>query len=146
MSLALLGARYRYAGAARWALAGVDLELEQGEVVGVVGASEAGKSTLGLVVAGLAPVVIHGRLEGSVTIDGRATAELAPHELATRCAILFQDPRAQLSGTARTVWEEVAFGPRNLGLDVAAIAARVERCLAAVGIEDLAARAPARLS
>ena len=56
-TLRLAGATYRYAGARHDALAGVDVELGAGSVLGVVGPNEAGKSTLCLVAAGLAPVV-----------------------------------------------------------------------------------------
>jgi energy-coupling factor transporter ATP-binding protein EcfA2 len=124
----------------------VDLELAAGSVLGVVGPNEAGKSTLCLVAAGLAPVVVGGRLTGSVTIDGRETVGMRPHELAQRCGILFQDPQAQLSGTASTVFEELAFGPCNLGLPLGDVIDRVEASLATLGIAALADRDPARLS
>ena len=145
-TLRLSGATYRYAGAGQDALAGVDLELAAGSVLGVVGPNEAGKSTLCLVAAGLAPVVVGGRLNGSVTIDGRETAGMRPHELAQRCGILFQDPQAQLSGTASTVFEELAFGPCNLGLPLGDVIDRVEASLRTLGIATLADRDPARLS
>ncbi|HEY4945191.1 MAG TPA: ABC transporter ATP-binding protein [Candidatus Limnocylindrales bacterium] len=146
MTLRLSAATYRYAGARRDALDSVDLEISTGSVLGVVGPNEAGKSTLCLVASGLAPVVVSGRLSGSVTIDGRETTDMRPHELAQRCGILFQDAQAQLSGTASTVFEEVAFGPRNLGLSLPAVIERVEACLGALGIASLADRDPARLS
>jgi energy-coupling factor transport system ATP-binding protein len=144
--LRIEAARYQYAGARAWVLDGIDVEVRPGRVVAVVGANDSGKSTLCLVASGLAPAVIGGRLEGSVRLDGRETAELKPHEAAQRCGILFQNPRNQLSGTAPTVWEEVAFGPRNVGLDLAAIVERVEGAMAALRIGHLAARDPGRLS
>ena len=144
--LRLEGVRYRYAGASAWVLDGIDLVVQPGRVVAVVGANDAGKSSLCLVASGLAPAVIGGRLEGSVRLDGRETLDLKPHEAAQRCGILFQNPLTQLSGTAPTVWEEIAFGPRNLGLDLAAIVERVEAALASLRIGHLAARDPARLS
>ena len=146
MTLSLSRARYRYAGSDNPALDGVDLVVQPGEVVGVVGANDAGKTTLCLVAAGLAPATIGGRLDGLVTIDGLATAGSRPHELAQRCGILFQNPITQLSGTAATVWEEVAFAPRNLGLPLDEIADRVEAALAQLGIGSLADRDPMRLS
>jgi energy-coupling factor transporter ATP-binding protein EcfA2 len=144
--LVLAGASYRYAGALGAALAAVDLRLEPGRVVGVAGANESGKSTLCLVVAGLAPSVIGGRLDGSVRIDGVETAATRPHELAQRCGLLFQNASTQLSNTTATVLEEVAFGPCNLGLPAAEVVERVWWALRAVGIEPLAPRDPARLS
>lgn len=146
MSLVLADVGYRYAGSAQRALDGVSLELEPGRVLGVVGANGAGKSTLAIVAAGLAPATIGGRLDGEVTIDGLRTASAAPHELAQRCGILFQNPSTQLSGTSPTVFEEVAFGPRNVGLPLAEVVARAWDALDLLGAADLAARDPERLS
>lgn len=146
MTLTMRNVGYRYAGAAAPSLLDIELELEPGSVLGVVGANGAGKSTLCLVVSGLAPTTIGGELTGVLAVDGESTAGDAAHELAQRRGILFQNPATQLSGTSSTVWEEVAFGPRNLGLDLADIVERVEEALAALGIEQLGARDPSRLS
>jgi energy-coupling factor transport system ATP-binding protein len=146
VTLALTGVGYRYAGATATVLEGVSLRVDPGQVVGIVGPNDAGKSTLCLVAAGLAPASIGGRLEGSVLLDGRDTRELKPYEAAQRCGILFQNPATQQSGTAPTVFEEVAFGPRNLGLELAEVVARVEEALAVLGISGLIARDPHRLS
>ena len=139
-------ARYAYAGTSRQVLAGVDLVVQSGRVVAVVGPNEAGKSTLCLVAAGLAPIAIGGRLDGSVLLGGDETRTLAAHQAAQRCGILFQNPATQLSGTTSTVWEEVAFGPRNLGLDGGEIVERVDGAMATLGITAIADRDPQRLS
>jgi energy-coupling factor transporter ATP-binding protein EcfA2 len=144
--LAFHGARYWYPATKAPAIDGVDLELRAGEVVGLVGPNDAGKSTLCLLAAGLAPTSIGGKLEGEVRLGDRPTSELALHESAQRAGILFQNPVTQLSGTALTVWEEVAFGPRNLGLPTDEIATRVQVALDALRIEALAERDPLRLS
>jgi energy-coupling factor transporter ATP-binding protein EcfA2 len=146
MAIELSGVIYRYAGASAAALSGLDLRVEPGRVVGVVGPNESGKSTACLVAAGLAPGVIGGRLGGSVRIDGAETATLRPHELAQRCGLLFQNAATQLSNTTATVFEEIAFGPCNLGLPADDVVARVWWALRAAGIEALAPRDPARLS
>ncbi|MGZ6315380.1 MAG: energy-coupling factor ABC transporter ATP-binding protein [Candidatus Limnocylindrales bacterium] len=146
MAIELSAVRYRYAGASVFALQSIDLRLEPGRVVGVVGANEAGKSTVCLVASGFAPRVVSGRLEGSVQVDGVETSTLRPHELAQRCGLLLQNAATQLSTTTATVFEEVGFGPSNLGLPIAEIVERVGWALDAVGIEKLAARDPARLS
>ncbi|HEY8238137.1 MAG TPA: ABC transporter ATP-binding protein [Candidatus Limnocylindrales bacterium] len=128
------------------ALRAVDLSLAPGEILGVIGPNDSGKSTLGLVAAGLAPQAIGGRLAGSVEVGGTPTRDLRPHELAQRVGILFQNPSTQLSSTARTVWEEVAFGPRNLGLPLDEVVDWVASAIALLGIEGLAPRDPNRLS
>jgi energy-coupling factor transporter ATP-binding protein EcfA2 len=144
--LVLSGVCYRYAGATRKALDGADIVVRPGEVVGVVGPNDAGKSTLCLVAAGLAPGTIGGTLEGSVTVDGAETREQKPHQHAQQTGILFQNPATQLSGTTRSVWEEVAFGPRNLGLPLGEVVDRTDAALAALRITQLGERDPGRLS
>lgn len=146
MVLSLQSVSYRYAGSPTLAIADVALDLGSGEVVGAVGAGESGKSTLCLVAAGLAPGTIGGIRLGRVLIDGRPTTDTAASELAERCGIMFQDPANQLSGTAPTVWEEIAFGPRNLSLPLEDVIERTETALEAMGIRALAARDPAGLS
>jgi energy-coupling factor transporter ATP-binding protein EcfA2 len=146
MSLRLSGVRYRYAGAARDALAGVNLELGAGEVVGLVGASDAGKTTLCLLACGLAPAAIGGQLTGSITIDGLDTVTAPTYELAQRCGILFQQPATQISGTATSVWEEVALGPRNLSRPLDEVIERTWDALRSLAMEDVAARNPSQLS
>jgi energy-coupling factor transport system ATP-binding protein len=146
LAIELSAVRYRYAGASAPALQSIDLRIEPGRVVGVVGANDAGKSTLCLVASGFAPRVVGGHLEGSARIDAVETAALRPHELAQRCGLLFQNASTQLSSTTATVFEEVGFGPCNLGLPVSDVAERVRWALGAVGIDKLAPRDPARLS
>jgi len=137
---------YSYAGAPRPSLRDVSLELREGEVLGLVGASEAGKTTLCLVASGLAPRTAGGTLTGRVLLDGEDTAPLAMHELAGRIGIAFASPATQLSGVATTVYEEVAFGPMNLGVPRPELIARTDEALAALQIEALADRDPAQLS
>jgi energy-coupling factor transport system ATP-binding protein len=144
--LRLESVSYRYAGASRASLVDVSLELRDGEVVGVMGASDAGKTTLCLVASGLAPRVIRGTLSGRLTVDGADMIDKPMHELATLVAIAFQNPSTQLSGVCDTVFEEVAFGPANLGLPLGSLIERVEGSLRRLHIEDLAERDPARLS
>lgn len=144
--LTLESVTYRYAGAPRPSLHEVSLELRDGEVLGLVGASEAGKTTLCLVASGLAPRTVGGTLTGRVLLDGEETGPLVMHELAGRIGIAFAGPATQLSGVAATVYEEVAFGPMNLGVPRPELIARTEEALAALRIESLADRDPARLS
>lgn len=124
---------YWYPGSRRAALAGVSLEVGEGAVVGVVGPAESGKSTLCLVAAGFAPRVIGGRLEG--------ICEVPPGG-----ALLLDSQSAQLTGLHSTVFDEVAFGPCNLGRPVDEVRSRTTDALEALGIGGLSERNPARLS
>lgn len=131
--ISLENVSYWYPGGGGPALKGVSLRLSAGEVLGVAGANESGKSTLCLVAAGLAPRVVGGRLEGVVKLEGRA-------------AMLFESPAAQLTGIFTTVFEEVAFGPCNLGLPPAEVRSRTETALDSTRTGHLRSRDPARLS
>jgi energy-coupling factor transport system ATP-binding protein len=144
--LQLTSATYRYAGYAKPVLHEVDLRLDDGEIVGLVGPNEAGKSTLCLVASGLAPTSIGGDLTGKLTIDGEPAAGLKTHELAERVVVGFQNPNTQRSGIAATVFEEIALGPMNLGLPVAETVARTHDAVARLRLEHLVERDPLRLS
>jgi energy-coupling factor transport system ATP-binding protein len=144
--LQLQGATYRYAGYAKAAIHDVDLELRDGEIVGLVGPNDAGKSTICLVASGLAPASIGGALTGTLTIDGEPAAGRPVHELAERVGIGFQNPATQRSGVTATVFEEIALGPMNLGLSVPETIERTRGAMAVLRLEDLAERDPARLS
>jgi energy-coupling factor transport system ATP-binding protein len=137
---------YRYAGYATPVLHDIDLVVGDGELIGVVGANESGKSTLSLVAAGLAPGSIGGALTGHLSIDGADMTGRPLHEFSTRVGIGFQNPATQLSGVTGSVFEEVALGPMNLGLPAREIVGRTKRALAVLGVEHLAEREPRRLS
>ena len=145
-SLELRAVTYRYPGERRPALEGVSLAIDPGEIVGVTGPNEGGKSTLCLVAAGLAPASVGGELAGEVLIDGEPLAGLRPWEIASRIGIVFSEPASQLTGVSDTVLAEVAFGPVNLGLPAAESRARADQALARLGITNLADRRPDRLS
>jgi energy-coupling factor transport system ATP-binding protein len=138
--------RFQYPAAATWALDDIDLEVRPGEIVGLVGPNDAGKTTICLVASGLAPGVTGGRIDGEASLVGQPTASLKPSDAARLCGILFQQPRSQLSGTTATTWEEIAFGPRNLGLPLDEIIERVNNVVSTLRIEHLAPRDPGRLS
>ncbi len=110
-------------------LHGVDLTIERGELVGLVGPSRSGKSTLVQYLNGLL------RPEaGRVVVDGIDTARIKDlRVLHQRVGLVFQYPEDQLF--ADTVSEDVAFGPRNAGLEGHELRARVTGALAAVGLE-----------
>lgn len=132
--------RYRYAQDGVEALRGVSFAIAPGECVGLIGPNGAGKSTLLLHLNGLIP----DHPDGSVCVGGQAvTAENLP-EIRRRVGLLFQDPNDQIF--CPTVYEDVAFGPQQLGLSDAEVRARVADSLKTVGLEDFEPRAPHHLS
>jgi energy-coupling factor transporter ATP-binding protein EcfA2 len=134
MRLRMEAVTFHYPATAAPALRDVSLDIGPGEVIAVVGNVGAGASTLLLVAAGLAPRVTGGMLAGRVEYAGGGRGLLLP------------TPWTQVSGMAFTAWDEVAFGPANLGWPLDRISGAVDRALAAVEITALAARDPATLS
>lgn len=103
----------------------VMLDIQDGEFVLVTGPSGCGKSTLAQCLNGLIPHSTPAVMTGSVTVDGQATTGCTVADLATRVGVVFQIPSTQLFNLF--VDEEVAFGPRNLGLSEDEVERRVEK-------------------
>ncbi len=121
------------------ALYGVDLHVHQGERVALLGPNGAGKTTLVLHLNG---VLRPGA--GTVAVSGLPVTSGNLQEVRRRVGIVFQDPDDQLF--MPTVRDDVAFGPRNLGLRGADLDRRVARALEQVGMVEHADRPPHHLS
>lgn len=132
---------------ARAALRDVSLHIEDGTCAAIVGVTGSGKSTLvqhfnGLLRPTSGRIVVHGT---EVSAHAGKSADL--RELRRHVGLLFQFPEAQLF--APTIFDDVAFGPRQLGLDEAKVRRRVRRALASVALGDddaFLSRAPFALS
>ena len=127
---------------AAWALANVSLTVREGEFLGIAGHTGSGKSTLIQHLNG----ILHPT-SGRVLICGRDVADKhAAQDARAIVGVVFQYPENQLFAT--TVAEDVAFGPRNLGLAEDEIDARVDESLRAVGLdpEAIKAKSPFELS
>lgn len=123
----------------RKAINGITARITHGEAVGLVGANGAGKSTLlSMVVGILMP------LEGEIRIGETPVTKRTLSHIRERVGLLFQDADDQLF--MNTVYDDVAFGPRNYRLDENEVEARVKRSLDAVGSWHLKDRAPYKLS
>ena len=118
---------YAYPDGTR-ALEAIDLDVRVGERVGLVGPSGAGKSTLLLQLNG----VLTGT--GSVKILNRPVEAANLKEIRRSVGVVFQDPNDQLF--CPTVFEDVAFGPMNLGVPDSEIEPRVEKSLRAAGLDQ----------
>ena len=114
----------------------VSLQAGPGEKLGLIGPNGAGKTTLFLLACGvLRPGAGEIALFGQAVVPGRFRAEIG---------MVFQDPDDQLF--CPSVRDDVAFGPRNLGLDDRSVNARVAKALAIAGVQELVDRAPHHLS
>ena len=122
------------------ALDGVDLTIEQGEFVAIIGANGSGKSTLARHLN-----CLHMPTEGRVEVSGLDTMEEKNMwDIRQQVGMVFQNPDNQI--VAAVVEEDVAFGPENIGVPGPEIGPRVAKALAAVGMTEYAKHAPHRLS
>lgn len=142
--LRLDGLSYRYAGAARSALAGVDLEVHQGELVLLAGSSGSGKSTLLRAAAGLVPHFFGGSLSGSVHVGGLDTRRAGPAEIALVAASVFQEPESQV--VMNTVRAELELPLESAGRSRVAAARAIEETALSLGIGGLLERSVETLS
>lgn len=129
---------YRYPDGTA-ALERLNFRITHGESVGIVGANGAGKSTLLLHMNGsLLPT------RGTVTVGDLLLQKGTVHEVRRRVGMIFQNPDDQLF--MPTVYEDVAFGPLNLGMDRDSVRERAREALSRVGCLDLRDKPPHHLS
>lgn len=120
------------------ALRDINLSVEKGEKIGVVGANGAGKSTLLMHING----IFSG--EGKIHVDGMEITRKNLAKIRARVGVVFQNPDDQLFSV--TVFDDVAFGPRYQGLPVEEVNSRVKKALTAVQMEGYETRNPYHLS
>lgn len=122
------------------AIDGVNLSIDKGEFVAVIGKNGSGKSTLAKMINGiLLPK------DGSVTVDGMLTEDQDKiYDIRSRVAMVFQNPDNQI--VSSIVEDDVAFGPENLGIPPDEIRIRVDEALKSVDMYDYRKKAPHRLS
>lgn len=129
---------YTYADGTK-ALADIRLDVKQGEFVGILGSNGSGKTTLLKIMDGL-----FKDFKGKVLLDGTDIKKLSPKDIYRKVGLVFQNPDDQLF--APTVYEDVAFGPLNMGFSDAEVARKVEAALKDVEMEDYAKKSIHHLS
>jgi cobalt/nickel transport system ATP-binding protein len=130
---------YAYPGGQR-ALTGVSFSISAGETVGVVGPNGAGKTTLFLCLTGILSVKM-----GTIRIAGLDPAQASERRaLPSKVGIVFQNSDDQLFNAS--VFDDVAFGPLNLGLSADEVRLRVAEALDRVGLKGFGERVPFHLS
>ncbi len=135
---------FRYRDSKTQALKDFSLSIEQGEFVGVIGPNGAGKSTLCWVIVGVAPQIIQGRLEGSVTVKGLPANRTPVAQIAQIIGLVQQDAEAQLLMT--DIEKEIVFPLENLSLPPQEINRRLNYVLDLVGLRGERLRHPFYLS
>jgi len=121
------------------ALDDVNMKIMRGERVAVLGPNGAGKSTLLMLMGGL-----FMPSKGEVSVLGMAMGDKNLHQIRKSVGLVFQDPDDQLFSP--TLWEDVAFGPLNLGLPEEEVSTRTREALRSVRLEGYGDRPPHHLS
>lgn len=121
------------------ALKGVSLNIDPGEIVGIIGQNGSGKTTLVKHFVGLLKPT-----KGKVYVSGEDTEPLRVQQLAAHVGYVYQNPNHQLF--ARTVKDELEFGPRNMDLDEDEIAHRVEQAVEFFSLQQYLDIHPYRIS
>lgn len=138
--------KFTYPTATRPSINDVSLSAEEGELVVLIGANNSGKSTLCYALSGVVPNYYRGSFAGSVVVGAMNTTEHSISELARQVGLVMQIPATQLSGVRYSVFEEVAFGLENRGMDCLEIRERVMEVLEITGLSELGTRSPYKLS
>jgi energy-coupling factor transporter ATP-binding protein EcfA2 len=138
------GLWWKYEDGEDWVLKGIDLEIGEGEVVGVIGPTGAGKTTLCLAIAGLIPHAVTGKINGSVYVAGVDTKTVPLKEIVRRVGMLFQNPESQF--VTMSVLDEVAFGLENFGYSCEEMWSRIQWALEVVGLSGYEDKHPLAFS
>jgi len=110
------------------AMSGISLDIKKGQFAGILGSNGSGKTTLLKIMDGLIKDI-----EGRVDLDGSDIRKLSPKDIYRKVGLVFQNPDDQLF--APTVFEDVAFGPINMGFAEQEILMKVTRALGEVEMD-----------
>lgn len=120
---------YAYPLSKKNVLNSISFSISGGESVGIIGRNGAGKSTLCLAITGIIPSFFGGKRVGKVLLDGDDVLDIPKKELVKKVGLVLQNPFSQISGAKTTVFEEVAFGLENLGIERDEMVERIEMVL-----------------
>ncbi len=135
----------RYRGEDEAALKGISLTAKTGQIIGIIGNSRSGKTTLCDVLSGIIPNIVSGHVSGTVRLGEFSPFE-SFDEYNFHTGVVLQNTAGQLSGLSDTVFDEIAFGLINQGMSEEEAAKSVVRAACQMGLEDLLEQAPDTLS
>ena len=135
----------RYRGEDEAALKEISLTAKTGQIIGIIGNSRSGKTTLCDVLSGIIPNIVSGHVSGTVRLGEFSPFE-AFDEYNFHTGVVLQNTAGQLSGLSGTVFDEIAFGLINQGMSEEEASKSVVRAACQMGLEDLLEQAPDTLS
>ena len=137
---------YKYPLEDKQALKNINIEIKKGEFWAVIGKNGSGKTTFCNMLRRFVPDFYKGELTGKITLEDKELKDYSQKELVQKIGFVFQNPFTQISGVKDTVFEEIAYGLENLGLEKEEIISKVEKILKLLEIEKLRDRNPYDLS
>ena len=137
---------YKYPLEDKQALKNINIEIKKGEFWAVIGKNGSGKTTFCNMLRRFVPDFYKGELTGKITLEDKELKDYSQKELVQKIGFVFQNPFTQISGVKDTVFEEIAYGLENLGLEKEEIISKVEKILKMLEIEKLRDRNPYDLS
>ncbi len=144
--LELRNVTFKYQLAKENILEDISFSIEKGEFVALVGKNGVGKTTLCSIMRGLIPTFHTGTMSGQVLLNGSDISEMSMGDIALHIGFVFQNPFVQVSGVKQTVFEEIAYGLENLGVERSEIIRRVDEMLNQLNINHLRFKHPMQLS
>lgn len=135
---------FSYNDSKKQSLKNINLEINDGDFLGIIGASGAGKTTLTCALNGIIPHHYKGKYFGKVLVNNKDVFETDPCKLALDIGSIFQDIDSQITNSI--VEDEILFGLENFGISKDEIQNRLEWALKETGIENLREREISSLS
>ena len=145
-SIQITNLTYKYPLAEEPVLKNISLHVKKGELCAIIGANGSGKTTLCNAIRGFVPKFYKGEMTGEVLVNGKDVQKEEIGSTALDIGFVFQNPFTQISGIAKTVFEELAYGLENMGVEREVIIKRVEETMKMTKIEEFRERNPFQLS
>ncbi|MCP3032591.1 ATP-binding cassette domain-containing protein [Halobacillus sp. A1] len=136
---------FKYKDSDKLALKNLNYEFCSGELIGIIGAAEAGKTTLGLSIKAIVPHKLDGAWGGSLDVCGKDILKSDVSTISRLVSMTFQDPESQIIGSS--VEEDLVFGPENYNIPPQVIREKIKWAMDAVGLsKEFLKKHPHRLS